>query len=365
MHSYLAPSRGFPHTTGSAGSSDWSMVIGHYSDHWVLPTDQYILQIMRVLSGIQPSGQLHLGNYFGSIKPNVEMAAKADQSFYFVVDLHALTTLHDPKLLKTYREDAVLDILACGLDPLKTVLWYQSAVSEHTELLWILSTVSPMGLLERAVSYKEKVEKGVSATVGLFTYPVLMAADILLYQADVVPVGKDQKQHVEIARDIGGKFNHAFGKTFVLPEPQIRADVAVVPGTDGQKMSKSYGNIIPIFGEESAIKKAIMGIKTDSKGANDPKDPKACIIYQIHALFLNESEAKALAEEYRNGLAYGDAKKKLFATYMDVFTPMREKRAALKQDLAGVSEILADGAKRASKEAQKTMEKVRKAVGLR
>ncbi|MEK7590925.1 MAG: tryptophan--tRNA ligase [Patescibacteria group bacterium] len=320
---------------------------------------------MRVLSGIQPSGQLHLGNYFGSIKPNIERQGKADMNFYFVVDLHALTTVHDADELRRNRREAVLDLLACGFDPAKAILFYQSDVPAHAELLWILSTVSPMGLLERAVSYKEKVEKGISASVGLFTYPVLMAADILLYNADTVPVGKDQKQHVEIARDIAVKFNAAYGETFTLPEPLIGKEVSVVPGTDGQKMSKSYGNTIPIFGEESVIKKAIMGIKTDSKGATDPKDPENCIIYQIHRLFLSAAEAKKLADEYKNGLSYGDAKKRLFETYLEYFGPMRKKRAELQAKSGAVDDILREGARKASEEASKTMEKVRKAVGLR
>ncbi|OGJ57144.1 tryptophan--tRNA ligase [Candidatus Peribacteria bacterium RIFCSPHIGHO2_01_FULL_51_9] len=319
---------------------------------------------MRVLSGIQPSGQLHLGNYFGSIKPNLEQVGKADQNFYFVVDLHALTTIHDAAQLKQFRMDAVLDLLACGFDPKKAVLFFQSAVPAHTELMWILATVSPMGLLERAVSYKEKIEKGIPATVGLFTYPVLMAADILLYQANLVPVGRDQKQHVEIARDIAIKFNNAYGETFTIPEPVIRKEVAVVPGTDGQKMSKSYGNTIPIFGEESGVKKAIMGIKTDSRGATDPKDPETCAVYQIHRLFLSDADAKNLAGEYKNGLSYGDAKKRLFETYMDVFGPMRAKREELQKKPADIEAILTEGAKKAQGEAQKTMEKVRKAVGL-
>lgn len=320
---------------------------------------------MRVLSGIQPSGQLHLGNYFGSIRPNVDLQKESDQSFYFIVDLHALTTVHDPKALKAYREDAVLDLLACGFNPEQSILFYQSDVPEHTELMWILSTLTPMGLLERAVSYKDKVEKGIVASVGLFTYPVLMAADILLYNAEIVPVGKDQKQHVEIARDLGVKFNNAFGETFVLPEPRIREELAVVPGTDGQKMSKSYGNTIPLFGEEKAIKKAIMGIVTDSKGPTDPKDPDSCIVYNIHKLFLDASGQKTLAEEYRNGLSYGDAKKKLLETYMDYFASMRAKREQLAADPAHVAAIMKDGAARASAVAQKTMETVRKAIGLR
>jgi tryptophanyl-tRNA synthetase len=318
---------------------------------------------MRILSAMQPSGALHLGNYLGSMKPNLEMSKTSDDSFFFIVDLHALTTVHDAKSLKKFREDCIRDYLAAGFDPSKAVVFYQSQVPEHAELAWILSTVTPMGLLERAVSYKDKVEKGIAASVGLFTYPVLMAADILLYQSDVVPVGKDQKQHVEMTRDIAIKFNATFGDTFVIPEPKIREEVAVVPGTDGQKMSKSYGNTIPLFGTDAEIKKAIMGIVTDSVGPTEPKDPETCTVYKIHKLLLSDDDAKALADEYRAGISYGDAKKQLLETYLAFVGPMREKRAALTD--ADVEAVLKDGTAKASAEAQKTMEKVRKAVGLR
>ena len=321
---------------------------------------------MRILSGIQPSGQLHLGNYFASMKPNLENVGKAALSIYFIVDLHALTTVQDPKLLRQFRTDALLDLLACGFDPDKAIVFFQVFVPQPSELFWILTTVTPMGLLERGVSYKDKVEKGIAASVGLFTYPVLMAADILLYDINVVPVGKDQKQHVEMARDIAQKFNTRFGDDIlVLPEVRIKEDVAVVPGIDGQKMSKSYGNTIPLFGSESEIKKAIMGIKTDSKGATDPKDPDTCITYQIHKLFLTKEEAMALADEYRSGLSYGDAKKRLFETYMDTFAGMRAHRAELAKKPAEVEAIAAEGAAKASAIAAKTMDRVRKAVGLR
>jgi tryptophanyl-tRNA synthetase len=317
---------------------------------------------MRVLSGIQPSGELHLGNYFGSIKPNLAFQKDAKQSFFFVADLHAMTTVQDPEVLRKAREDIVLDFLACGFDPKCSIIYEQSKISEHTELMWILSTIAPVGLLERAVSYKDKVARGLPATVGLFTYPVLMAADILLYGAEKVPVGKDQKQHVEIARDLALKFNNTFGEVFTVPEPVIHKEVAVVPGTDGQKMSKSYKNTISLFGEEKAIEKAIMGMVTDSKGADDPKDPDSCIVYQIHKLLVSSGEAKALAEEYRKGLPYGEAKKRLFAAYMDYFKPMREKRASLKS--SDVEKVLEKGAKEAKNLAEKTMKHVRTAVGL-
>lgn len=332
---------------------------------------------MRVLSGIQPSGQLHLGNYFGSIRPNLEYMKKARavprsgakaptivESFFFIADLHALTTVRDPEELREMRLATVLDYLACGFDPEKATIYAQSSVPEHTELMWILACIAPMGLLERAVSYKEKVEKGIDATVGLFNYPVLMAADILLYDANIVPVGRDQKQHVEIARDLAQKFNNVYGDVLVIPEPDIRPDVAVVPGTDEQKMSKSYGNTIPLFGGELEIQKAIMGIVTDSKGASEPKDPDTCTIYQIHKLFLSKKEAALLADRYREGIAYGEAKKKLFEVYMDTFRPMREKRAVLEKKKEYILDVLQEGALKASRIAKTTMQRVRCAVGL-
>lgn len=317
---------------------------------------------MKVLSAMQPSGALHLGNYFGSMMPNRTYQNTADETYYFIVDLHALTTVHDADQLRKNRMDAARDYIAAGFDPEKSVLFFQSSVPEHSELQWILSTLTPMGLLERAVSYKDKVQKGLDANAGLFMYPVLMAADILLYDADTVPVGKDQKQHVEMARDIAQKFNSTFGETFVLPEPEIREDIAVVPGTDGQKMSKSYGNTIPLFGDEKEIKKAIMGIVTDSRDKDDPKDPDTCPIYLIHKLFLNDADASILADEYKNGLPYGDAKKKLFEAYMDYFQEMRATHASLKDD--DLMAVMTEGGKRAREVAISKMEAVKQAVGL-
>lgn len=320
---------------------------------------------MRVLSGIQPSGQPHLGNYFGYMKPNINLLDEGTIHL-MVADLHALTTVHDAKVLKQCRHDVALDLLSCGFDPKKGVLFFQSDIPEHAELAWLLACVTPMGLLERAVSYKDKVEQGLEGNVGLFTYPVLQTADILLYQADTVPVGKDQKQHIEIARDIAVKFNTRYGKDlFVLPEARISETVAVVPGTDGKKMSKSYGNTIPLFGTDAQIKKAVMGIVTDSKGQTDAKDPDTCVIYQIHKLFLSDAEKKALADEYRNGLAYGDAKKKLLEAYMDYFGAMRAKREEFLKKPGFVDEVMQEGAKKAGAIAQETMERVRTAVGLR
>lgn len=317
---------------------------------------------MRVLSAMQPSGRLHLGNYFGSMKPNLTLSSLAEESLFFIVDLHALTTVHDADALRTLCDEALRDYLAVGFDPEKTVMFFQSHVPEHCQLQWILSTITPMGLLERAVSYKDKVAKGISASAGLFMYPVLMAADILLYDIHRVPVGKDQKQHVEIARDLAIKFNNEFGETFTVPEPDIREETAVVPGTDGQKMSKSYGNTIPIFAEEKEVKKAIMSIQTDSRGASDPKDPDTCPIFLIHRHFLEANEASDLADSYRNGLAYGEAKKMLFETYMDHFGPMRERRAGLTD--AVLRSVAQSGASRARAIAGATMERVNKAVGL-
>ncbi len=320
---------------------------------------------MKTLSGIQPSGKLHLGNYFGYVLPNIEWHKKAEVGMIMIADLHALTTMKDPALLQSSISDMMLDVLACGFDPEKTIIFRQSDIVEHTELMWMLSTVTPMGLLERAVSYKEKVEKGITASAGLFNYPVLQAADIVLYDIDTVPVGKDQQQHLEITRDIIIKFNNTYGDTLVVPEGVIKEDVAVVPGTDGQKMSKSYGNTIPLFGDEKVIQKAIMGIVTDSKGVADPKDPETCTVFHLHKLFLSKTETQELAEKYKaGGLGYGDAKKLLFAAYMDTFTSMRQKREELQKNPDYVREVIDTGAKKASLVAQATMSRVRKAVGL-
>jgi len=279
-----------------------------------------------------------------------------------VADLHSLTTLRDPDELRTYALDNVKDFLVCGFDPNHSVLFRQSAVAEHTELAWILSTLTPMGLMERAVSYKDKIERGIDANVGLFTYPILQAADIILYQAEKVPVGKDQKQHIEMARDIAGKFNNTYGDIFIIPEPIIKEDSAVVPGIDGQKMSKSYRNTIPLLGEDSEIKKAIMGIVTDSRDKDEAKDPDSCVIFQIHKLILSSDAAAVLSEEYKNGLPYGDAKKRLLSDYMDFILPLKAKKESISDKEA--QDILTDGSKKASEVASGTMNAVRTAVGL-
>jgi len=320
---------------------------------------------MRTLSGIQPSGKLHLGNYFGYVRPNIEWHEKADVGMIMIADLHALTTVRDPKVLQSSIEEMMLDLLSCGFDPQKTIIFRQSDIPEHTELMWVLSTITPMGLLERAVSYKEKVEKGITASSGLFSYPILQAADIVLYDIDKVPVGRDQQQHLEITRDIIVKFNNAYGETLLVPEGVIKEEVAVVPGMDGLKMSKSYGNTVPLFGEEKAIQKAIMGIVTDSKGVAEPKDPDTCTVYNIHKLLLSKDEAMALAAKYKaGGLGYGDAKKLLFTAYMDTFGAMRAKREELLKKPDYVREVISAGALKAGKVAKATMERVRKAVGL-
>jgi tryptophanyl-tRNA synthetase len=320
---------------------------------------------MRVFSGMQPSGQLHLGNYFGSMLPNLEASKKADESIFFIADLHALTTLNDSAELLRLRHEAFIDYLATGFDPAQTIMFYQSDVPMHAELMWILMTVTPMGLLERAVSYKEKIEKGIAASAGLFTYPVLMAADILLYGSDRVPVGKDQKQHLEMARDIAQKFNQTYGDVFTIPEPVIVESVAVVPGTDGQKMSKSYGNTIPLFANEAQAKKAIMKIITDSKGVDEPKDPETCTVFRIHRLFLSDKEQAELAARYRaGGLGYGDAKKMLLETYLQKLKPLHEKRAAIAKDTTLLARLRKEGAEKAQELAETMMKKVRDAVGL-
>jgi len=319
----------------------------------------------RVLSGIQPSGNLHIGNYFGMIKRMIEYQESSDL-FLFIANLHSLTTINDPNELKRLTLDAAMDLLALGIDPKKTYFWVQSDVPETTELTWIIACLTPMGLMERAHSYKDKIAKGVLPNLGLFNYPALMAADILINQADVVPVGKDQKQHLEMARDMAIKFNNQFGETFTIPEPDIPKEIATIPGTDGRKMSKSYNNTIPIFAEESVIKKAVMGIVTDSKGVDEPKEPEGSTIYELYKLFANEKEAEQLANAFKKGgMGYGDAKKMLLEKILNTFEPFQKKRQHLKDHPKEVEKILEDGAKRVKKVSHETMEKVRKATGLK
>ena len=321
---------------------------------------------MRYLSGIQPSGTVHLGNYFGAMKQHV---ARQDEHtcFYFIADYHALTTVHDPKELEANVLDVAINYLAIGLDPEKVAFFRQSRVPEVAELTWILSTVTPMGLLERCHSYKDKIAKGVSPSHGLFAYPVLMAADILIYNSNRVPVGKDQIQHLEVTRDIALSFNRRYGDVLVVPEAEIpsAASAAAVPGVDGQKMSKSYGNTIDMFTTPKKIKKAVMRIETDSKTVEEPKDPEGSTIYQLYQLVASPEEVAELAERFRaGGLGYGEAKKALLEKILDHFGPYQKRRAELAADPGVVHEALTIGAEKARAAAAQTMARVKKAVGL-
>ena len=320
---------------------------------------------MRILTGIQPSGVPHLGNYFGAMRQVCDLQEKGE-SFLFIADYHALTTNPEPEQLRERILNLTLDFLACGVDTEKTVFFRQSAVPEVCELMWILNTVTPLGFLERAHSYKDKIAKGFAPNNGLFSYPVLMAADILLYSANLVPVGKDQKQHLEITRDIAIKFNNEYGEILTIPEGYIPDQVAIVPGIDGQKMSKSYNNYIPIFGKEKEIKKLVMSIVTDCKGLEEPKDPENCNVVALFKLFATEAELEEMKAKYRAGnYGYGHAKQALFEAIDSYFGPMSAKRAEFAKDPGEVWNILNKGAERARATAQETMEKVRKAVGLR
>ena len=320
---------------------------------------------MKTLSGIQPSGQLHIGNYFGMMQSMIQSMDR-DELYVFIVDLHALTSVQDRERLAKGTMNAALDFLALGLDPERCIFWVQSDVPEVTELTWILSTLTPMGLLERCHSYKDKVAKGISPSHGLFSYPVLMAADILLYQAERVPVGKDQKQHLEVARDIAIKFNATFGDTFVLPEPVINANLATVPGLDGQKMSKSYGNTIDIFQTAKELKKAVMAIQTDSTPVGDPKDPEKCNLFNIFKLFAPPDRLAEVRGLYLNGgAAYGRIKLELVDLLWEFFAPARARREQLTADLGYVREVLRQGGIRAREKAIATLELARERVGLR
>ena len=322
------------------------------------------ISAMRILSGIQPSGKLHLGNYFGMMRPAIELQEKGE-ALYFIADLHALTTVQDPVALREYSRELAVDFLACGLDPAKACFFRQSDITAVTELSWILSTVTPMGLLERCHSYKDKTARGFAASHGLFAYPVLMAADILIYDSDLVPVGRDQKQHLEVARDIAVKINELYGEVFKLPEPSIREDTATVPGLDGAKMSKSYGNTIGIFEDEKALRKKIMSIQTDSTPVEAPKPVENSAILGLHKLVAPEADHAAMVAAFRaGGCGYGDFKRTLFAAVWEYFAPMREKRAAILADPAFVDGVLREGAARANAIADGVMKRVRRAVGL-
>ena len=321
---------------------------------------------MRILSGIQPSGALHLGNYFGMMRPAVELQEQGE-AYYFIANYHSMTSLFDPEVRRKNTIEVALDFLACGLDPAKSVFFRQSDVPQVTELAWILTTLTPMGLLERCHSYKDKVAHGIIPSHGLFAYPVLMAADILIYDSNVVPVGRDQKQHVEVTRDIAIKFNQQYGETFVIPEPQIRESVAVVPGIDGQKMSKSYGNTVEIFGDEKAMRKKIMGLVMDSRPIEVPKpDADKNIAVQLLKLVAPAGAAAEIENRLRaGGFGYGDLKKALFEHYWNYFAEARKKRADLAANLDYVESVLRDGAERAHKVADPVLKRARQASGLK
>lgn len=319
---------------------------------------------MRVLSGIQPSGSLHLGNFFGMMS---KMIAYQEQSelFCFIANYHAQTSVSDGKVLARGTLEAAANFLALGMDPEKSTFWVQSDVPEVQELTWVLSNFTPMGLLERCHSYKDKVTKGIAANHGLFAYPVLMAADILLFQSNTVPVGKDQKQHVEVARDIAMKFNNEYGEIFIIPEPEIDEEVATVPGLDGQKMSKSYGNTIDLFAEDSALRKQVMRIVTDPTPVEEPKDPDKCNVYKIYRLFLDKAQDEALRQRYlAGGLAYGEVKQELFETVRGYFAPHAARRKELLADPDSLRRTLAQGAAKARHAGAKTLQKVRRKTGL-
>ena len=318
---------------------------------------------MRSLSGIQASGVLHIGNYFGAIKQFVENQEK-NEGLYFIADYHALTSLKDPKAVRENTLNAAMDFLALGLDPEKSIIFVQSDVPEHTELMWILMNITPVGLLERAVSYKEKVEKGLSPNAGLLTYPVLMAADILMYDPDIVPVGKDQKQHIEMARDIATKFNAEYGETFKLPEEETLKEVAVVPGTDGQKMSKSYGNTIQMFATKAELKKQVMSIVTDSTPLEEPKDPENNIT-KLYELFATKEEVAEMKRKFsEGGYGYGHGKTELLNKILEYFGEARAKREELVKNPEYLEEVLRKGAKKAREMAIAKLKEVKKAVGL-
>ncbi len=317
----------------------------------------------RILSGIQPSGHLHLGNYFGMMSKMIEHQDQ-DDLYCFIADYHALTVHPDPKILSSNIYNAICDFIALGLNPDETTFWVQSDVPEVTELAWILSSYTNLGLMDRSTTYKDKISKGIKPNMGLYSYPILMAADILLYNSSLVPVGKDQKQHIEIARDIANKFNANYGDVFILPEPVIEEKTKLIPGTDGQKMSKSYNNTIPIFGDEDIIRKNVMSIKTDTTPIDKPKNKDTTLFY-LYCLFANEREKLLLSKKYDGpGLRYGDVKLELFQKIMDYFAPYREKRALLHSKPEYIKDILSTGAEKAKVIASQTLDKVRASIGL-
>ncbi len=320
---------------------------------------------MRILSGLQPTGRLHLGNFFGMMEPAIRLQDEGE-AFYFIADYHSLTSVQDPAALRENTVHLAVDFLACGLDPAKATFFRQSDVPEVTELAWILTTLTPMPMLENCHSYKDKTARGMVPNAGLFTYPVLMAADILIYDSDIVPVGRDQKQHVEVTRDIAVKMNATYGEVLKIPAPRIKEETASVPGLDGQKMSKSYDNIIGLFEDEKGLKKKIMGIQTDSTPVESPKKPEGSLIVALYRLVAGSGAVAAMEEDFRRGgSGYGDFKKRLLERTWEYFAPMRAKRAELLQNPGHVHDVLRLGAEKARGIAQLTMDRVRTATGLR
>lgn len=332
----------------------------------LIPTisDRDLREDMRILSGIQPSGRPHLGNYYGAIRQYISLQS-GNEPFYFIASYHALTAVQNAQRLREYTLGIAMDFLALGLDPKQATLFAQQDVPEVTELTWILSCVTPMGMLERAVSYKDKLAQGISPNHGLFAYPVLQAADILIYLSDLVPVGQDQKQHIEMTRDLAAKFNQQFGQVFTIPEPYILDTTAVVPGIDGRKMSKSYGNEIGIFDEGSELKKKVMSIVTDSTPIEAPKDPHTSTPLILLRLLVSPEEAADWETRYKaGGMGYGEVKKRLLTCIDETFAPFRERRRELEADPEYVMDVLADGGRRARAVAQQVMHRVREVTGL-
>jgi len=318
-----------------------------------------------ILSGIQPSGKLHIGNYFGAMKQHIAMQEKGD-AFYFLANYHSLTSVNDGELLSDYTMDVVLDYLALGLDPDKCTFFAQSDVPQTTELAWILGTLTPVSMMIKGVAYKDKVANGLSPNIGLFTYPILQAADILIYHSDIVPVGEDQKQNIEITRDLAGKLNRAYDRELlVIPEEHIVKSVATVPGTDGRKMSKSYGNTINIFDEGKALKKTVMSIKTDSTPLDEPKDPNSCNVFALIKLFADDDQKHEIGEKYHaGGYGYGHAKKELLGFIEDYFADARKKRKELEANPSYLHDVLSEGGYLARERAEEVMEPIRSATGL-
>ena len=320
---------------------------------------------MRVLSGIQPTGRFHWGNYFGAIKQYIDLQ-DAHDGYYFIADLHALTTISEPDVLRGHVRDAALDLLALGLNPERATLFVQSDIPEVSQLCWLLMTGAPLGLLERCHAYKDKASKGLRADVGLFTYPILMAADILAYDSNWVPVGEDQVQHIEVCRDLARSFNAHFGEVFIMPEAKIVPGAAKVPGTDGEKMSKSYDNTLALFGDPKELRKRIMRISTDSRPMEDAKDPETDHLFQLYRLFASEEQiGEVRAIYWKGGFGYGDIKKRLADAAEIYLEPARKRRLDLENNPARVQEILSQGAAKAREAASNVLQRVQKACGLR